>query len=167
MLTDLQLLQIKNSILRILHIPGNYTGGILEMAVVADYHMPCGELREECRQIAGMLKRQDEFFRNVRLNLLEWISDEIIIKEVTPMPYLQMGRVFQDYGQREADGAKTLDELCRQLKLFYARSKVILVLTDGSYRIGKQENLEDYLQPFLWRKRLLIENGSIERINAV
>ena len=46
MLSNIQILQIKNAIKRVLHVPGNYTGGILEMAIVADYGMSKEELSE-------------------------------------------------------------------------------------------------------------------------
>lgn len=162
MLTDIQLLQIKNRINRILHVPGNYTGGILEMAIVTDYHMEPEVLREDVRRVAEMLKRQDETFRNVRLNLIKWVSDDCIIKEVVPMPFLLMGRAFEDMSSANGN-EKTLDEILRQLKLFYARSKVILIFTDGSYRIEDEKAVRSYLQPFLGRKLLVLQNG--EQIN--
>lgn len=172
MLTDIELLQLKNAVNHILHVPGNYTGGVLEMAVVADYNLQEDILRESCGRIADMLKKQDETFRNVRLNLIRWISDEQIEKEVIPMSFLLTGRAFTGGAAagtkvETADGGlpektvKTLDELFRQLKLFYARSKVILVLTDGSYRIADERMVKEYLQPFLARKLLLLQNGKL------
>ena len=180
MISDIQILQIKNQINRILHVPGNYNGGPLEMAVVVDYHMPEAELCEACKGIAGMLKKQDDVFRNVRLNLIKWVSDDVIIKEVTPMPFLLMGRAFEDYGElaggveevsgepAEADleeclpkPEKSLDELFRQLKLFYARSKVILILSDGSFHIEDAKAVQGYLQPFLARKLLLVRGTEL------
>lgn len=161
MFTDIQLLQIGNAAMRILHVPGNYSGGILEMAIVADYHMPCEQLKEECTQIAGKLKRTDEVFRNVRLNLIKWISDENIIKEISSLAQLQMGRAFEDYEWSEHAKTKSLDELLRQLKLFYARSKIIIIITDGSYKTNDEEKVQEYLHPFLGRKLMLLEAGSI------
>ncbi|MDE5802990.1 MAG: hypothetical protein K2I22_08765 [Lachnospiraceae bacterium] len=158
MFTDIELLQLKNAVSRILHVPGNYTGGVLEMAIVADYNLPVGTLHEECRQIADMLKKQNETFRNVRLNLIRWISDTQIEKEVIPLSFLLAGRAFADEAAAEKT-VKTLDELFRQLKLFYARSKVILVLTDGSYRTENKNAVKEYLQPFLARKLLLLQKG--------
>lgn len=167
MLTQIQLLQIKNGVMRILHVPGNYTGGNLEMAVVADYHIPHEELKALCAQIAGALKQTDEVFRNVRVNLIKWISDEQIIKEISSLPLLQMGRAFEDYEQYEIIGdnakvqkIKSADELMRQLKLFYARSKLILIITDGNYKIVDEAKTQEYLNPFLKRKILVIKpNG--------
>lgn len=157
MLTDIQLMKIKNSIMHILHVPGNYSGGILEMAVVADYHMPYEELTEMSRKIANGLKHQNETFRNVRLNLIKWVSDEQIIKEVSSLPKLQMGSAYEDYEQHSSVTEKTLDELLRQLKLFYARSKVIIVLTDGSYFIKDEKAVWEHLNPFLRRKLLIVQ----------
>ena len=181
MLTDIQLMKVKNGVMRILHVPGNYNGGILEMAVVADYHMPKEELTETCKKIANGLKHQNETFRNVRLNLIKWVSNEQIVKEVSSLPNLQMGRAFEDYEKyldnvdiangealedesvagREMAGnvAKTLDELLRQLKLFYARSKVIILVTDGSYKVEDEEKVWEHLNPFLKRKLLVVQEG--------
>ena len=158
MLTDIQLMKIKNSVMRILHVPGNYNGGILEMAIVADYHMPYEELNEISKKIANGLKHQNETFRNVRLNLIKWISDDRIIKELSSLPKLQMGSAYEDYAENtEKDMTeKTLDELLRQLKLFYARSKVIIVLTGGSYLVEDESKVTEYLNPFLKRKILFV-----------
>lgn len=168
MLSDMQLLQIKNAIKRVLHVPGNYTGGILEMAIVADYAVPKEELTEDIRQIANALKRQDETFRNVRLNLIKWVTDETIVKEVSSLTVLQMGRGFEDYNEyREMPGKeeKSADELFRQLKLFYARSKVILVVTQGAYKVKEESVAKAHLHPFLGRKMILVRKGNAERFS--
>lgn len=161
MLTDIQLMKIKNSVMRILHVPGNYNGGILEMAIVADYHMPYEELNEISKKIANGLKHQNETFRNVRLNLIKWVSDEQIIKELSSLPKLQMGSAYEDYAKTTED--KTLDELLRQLKLFYARSKVIIVLTDGSYYIKDEKAVWEHLNPFLRRKLLIVQPADVPK----
>ena len=160
MLTDIQLLKIKNAVMRILHVPGNYNGGILEMAVVVDYHMPGEQLQEEISQIADVLKRQNEIFRNVRVNLIKWISDETIVKEVSSLPALQMGRGFEDCQNYQEDNGKeekSVDELFRQLKIFYARSKIVLVLPDGKWSVREENRVQEYLHPFLVRKLLMIQ----------
>lgn len=166
-LTDMQLLRIKNGVMRILHVPGNYAGGILEMAIVVDYHVPKEEIREMSYQIADTLKHQNETFRNVRLNLVKWISDEQIIKEISSLTSLQMGRGYDDHGQTKSSKEKTLDELLRQLKLFYARSKIVIVLTDGSYQIKEEDKIEEYLNPFLRRKLLMIQPPAQEQLSQV
>ena len=194
MITDMQLMKIKNGVMRILHVPGNYDGGILEMAIVADYHIPKEELDAMASKLANGLKRQNETFRNVRLNLIKWVSDEQIVKEISALPALQMGRAFGDYDEltarvkmcaegssadAPAGGApgeiyanaekqpKTLDELLRQLKLFYARSKLIIVLTDGSYRIEDEKKVWEHLNPFLRRKLLIVQPAEAPKMQFV
>ncbi len=167
MLTDIQLMKIKNGVMRILHVPGNYNGGILEMAIVADYHISEEELNACCQKIANGLKHQNETFRNVRLNLIKWVSDEQIVKEISSLPNLQMRRAFGDYGQLTAACVKTLDEILRQLKLFYARSKVIILLTDGSYRIEDEKKVWEYLNPFLRRKLLILQPEKAPKMQFV
>ncbi len=167
MLSNIQLLQIKNAIKRVLHVPSNYTGGILEMAIVVDYGIPKEEMTENVKQIADALKRQDETFRNVRLNLIKWVSDECIIKEVSSLTVLQMGRGLEDYDTyAEAPGKeeKSVDELFRQLKLFYARSKVILLLEEKQYDTLDENKVKEYLNPFLKRKLIIIEKGNEKRL---
>ena len=168
MITDMQLMKIKNGVMRILHVPGNYDGGILEMAIVADYHIPKEELDAMASKLANGLKRQNETFRNVRLNLIKWVSDEQIIKEISALPTLQMGRAFADCEElTEKVDAKTLDELLRQLKLFYARSKVIILLTDGSYRIEDEKKVWEHLNPFLRRKLLIVQPAEAPKMQFV
>ncbi len=156
MFTDLELLQIKNHINKILHVPGNYTGGILEMVLVVDYQVSKEELQCRCSQIFGMLKKQNEIFRNVRLNLIKWVGKEDIRKELSAMAYIQMGQAFSDYEEGAADNEKRLETLLAQLKLFYARSKLVLILTDGGFVTEDKKAAQEALQPFLSRKLLLI-----------
>lgn len=157
MFTDLELLQIKNCINRILHVPGNYTGGILEMALVVDYHIPKEELQSRCNALLGMLKKQGDIFRNVRLNLIKWCGDTDIRKELSAMAYVQMGQALADY-ESGADG-KSLEILFGQLKLFYARSKLVIVLTDGNFVTNDKKAAKEALQPFLSRKLLLLQGS--------
>ena len=38
------------------------------------------------------------------------------------------------------------------MKLFHARSKLIIVVTDGKYETGDESELKKLMQPFLYRK---------------
>ena len=40
----------------------------------------------------------------------------------------------------------------QKLKLFHARSKLIIVVTDGQYEVGDETELKKVMQPFLYRK---------------
>lgn len=166
--------QFKNMVERILHGPGGYAGGILEMTLVCDYHIPKQQLVEITSELVSILKKHSEVFRNVRLNVIKWIDDSLIVKELAPMAYVQMGTVFQDYyrwieqttdmlGLTEVardlvvTGPKSLQELTRQLKLFYARSKLVIVVTDGDYCVGNVKKVKEHLQPFLHRRMMFVQ----------
>ena len=166
--------QFKNMVERILHGPGGYAGGILEMALVCDYHIPKQQLVEITSELVSILKKHSEVFRNVRLNVIKWIDDSLIVKELAPMAYVQMGTVFRDYyrwieqttdmlGLTEVardlmvTGPKSLQELTRQLKLFYARSKLVIVVTDGDYCVGNVKKVKEHLQPFLHRRMMFVQ----------
>ena len=150
----IQLLKMKQSVERILHVPGNYKGGILEMAIIVDCAMDKVSAKENIQAIIKALKSHSETFRNVRLNVIWWKSDEQIVTEVIPMTVLQMGTPFDSYEQVEEE--KNIDELFKNLKLFQARSKLILLLSEGKFGIGNVEGCMESLKPFLGRKMLLL-----------
>lgn len=154
MLTIIEKKQFKNLVEQVLHTQGNYRGGILEMAMVFDASLPPQVLRQLSAEITGILKSHSEVFRNVRLNTIHWQSDETLVKKVTPLPYLQMGGYFDDCVQ--AQKKKRLECLAAQLKLYYARSKLILIFTGGSCVIEDEDALREAFQPFLGRKLIYI-----------
>ena len=118
------------------------------------------EAAEKGKEIITALKQTDEIFRNVRLNAVRWISDETITRGVTAAPILQMGRYFEDYEQHSAD--KRLEVLMDYLKKFDARSRLLILVTEGKYRVEDAEALKKSLNPFLYRKILLMEPGGIK-----
>lgn len=150
----IQLLKMKQGVERILHVPGNYKGGILEMALIVDCNLEKNLAKESVQTIVKALKSHSETFRNVRLNVIWWKSDEEIVTEVTPMPVMQMGTPFENYERMAAQ--KRIDVLLGNLKLFQARSKVILLLSDGTFGIESEEACMESLKPFLGRKMLLM-----------
>ena len=79
----IQFLKMKQSVERILHVPGNYKGGILEMALVVDCNMDKTTAKEGIAAIVKALKSHSETFRNVRLNVVWWKSDEEIVTDNT------------------------------------------------------------------------------------
>ena len=62
-------IQLKNAVEHVLHVQGNYTGGILEMAIVIDRNLPKEEAAQRAKDLVQILKSQNEIFRNVRLIL--------------------------------------------------------------------------------------------------
>ncbi len=142
---------------RILHVPGNFTQEILEMALVLDCRIPKEELQSAVQEIAGALKQQSEVFRNVRLNLIDWEPGRKPESRTVPLPMLMLGRLEGD--ERICRGEPEAEELFRYLKLFQARSKLILVLSAGGVRLGDSGSCRTFLKPFLGRKLLWMAKG--------
>lgn len=162
MLTQVQKLQLRNEVQRVLHVPGNYTGGILEMAIVIDHCLPKDQVKETLKEIVQTLKQTDQVFRNVRLNVIDWFDDEHFEKSIKGMPMLMMDTYYEDYRQQETD-KKRLELLAAQLKKFYARSKLILLLSNKTYQTEDETMLQAEMKPFLHRKLILIEESGIQR----
>lgn len=155
MLSNVHKMKIRNSTEMILRVPGNYRGGVLEMTIVFDYNLSREKLVKVTGELVGTLKSQSEVFRNVRVHTYKWKNNQTIEKEITPLPILQMGRFFDEYEQNPQ--VKSLDELTRQLKLFGARSKLVILITDGSNRIIDETEISKNLQPFLLKKMMIIQ----------
>ena len=151
----LQKMKLRSVVEQVLHVPGNYRGGILEMAIVFDCNIEKQTAIKISKEMVAALKQQSEVFRNVRLNTIQWRSASEMIKEITPMAYLQTGTYFDGYEQIREE--KALEVLTEQLKKFYARSKLIIVLTDGKIMVREQGKLEKSLKPFLVKKLIYIK----------
>lgn len=154
-MTPLQKIQLKNQTERVLHVPGSYSGGILEMTIVFDYSLPLEVLQSLSKELVTTLKQSSPIFRNVRLNTIKWIADDEYNKELSSFPSILIGREFSDYSQSSAD--KHLDELTRQLKTFYARSKLIYLISD-TIKAADASIVKANLQPFLGRKLLILHS---------
>lgn len=154
-------MSLKNGVERVLHVPGNYTGGILEMTLVVDCALPEGYARETAADVAGILRSHSEVFRNVRSNLLFWKSDVRMDNQVTPLSFIQTGRCFEGYA--ESREVKALEALLNKLKVFHARSKLILVLGQERLLIRDGEAARRGLQPFLGKKSLFFLQNDPEK----
>lgn len=159
MLSQIELLQVNQSVERILHAPGNEmrAGSVLEMAFVIDEASDLEYSKEIVMEIADSLKRHSETFRNVRCNIVRWGAEGDITTEVMPLTFVQMGKAFA----RPCQGTPGLEELLGYLKLYHARAKCIIVATQGGYDLGDVSACMEYLNPFLKRKLLLIEGHDL------
>lgn len=153
-------MNLNNAVERVLHVPGNYSGGQLEMTLVVDCQQPEGYVRQMASDIAKTLRSHSEVFRNVRLNLLLWKSDSRMENKVVPLSFLQMESCFEDYEEQEEE--KALDALAGNLKLFHARSKLILALIGEKAVVRDREALCRSMYPFLGKKSLFLRKGSQE-----
>ncbi len=152
-LSIVQLKQFRDKVERILHVPGNYRGGILEMTVVVDKNLGSDSVREILPQLVRTLKMHSEVFRNVRFNLAYWEQGGVK-NEVCPMQMLLTYGIYEKYEQRTEE--KSFEALVEYLKKFQARSKLIILLTDGKYLAGDPETVRRKMQPFLGKKLLTL-----------
>ena len=163
-LTPVRNLQLHNQIERVLHAPGNYRGGILEMAIVIDRTYDRETVGTMCADIMESCKKQSEIFRNVRLNMVMWGKEEICTQTVASA-YIQMGTFFDDYEPEDAGNVKSTEELMEYLKKFHARSKLILIVAQDKerfYKVAEPDRLKGAMSPFLKHKLIMIYPEEIE-----
>lgn len=151
-LTEIGALQIAKRVDAILHVPGNYRGGNLEMTIVIDTSLKLSEFGEAVTAVVRALKRSNEIFRNVRLNIVFW--GEGMRSDVVPMAMLLTGGAFQSYCCFPQK--KRYEDLFAYLKKFHARSKVVLVFTDEQNEVADRKAAGEALTPFLKNRLLLI-----------
>ena len=161
-MTPLFRIQLKNLTEQILHMPGALTGKVPEMAMVYHTGIEKEEAAETAKEFLLALKKQNDIFRNIRLNLVLWDSDEKIRHIVTSSAKILTGAFFEEnYIQTQND--RRLEILMENLKLFQARSKLIFLFTTQDYRIEESGRLQEALKPFLNRKLIVVENGQMQR----
>lgn len=156
-LSVLVLKKFKDTVERILHVPGNYAGKVLEMTVAADNSFTKEEIRSLLPQLLRALKRHSKVFQNVRFNYVLWTSDEKVQNRVCPMMTAISDSFYQDYECVEKE--KYLEKLAAYLKKFHARSKLVIVLVKGRYQVGNQEELRQAMEPFLGKKMMFVIYG--------
>lgn len=146
--------RFKDTVERILHVPGNYRGPVLEMAVVADGNLSRETLGTVLPQLLGALKQQGNVFLNVRFNYVSWRKDSID-NQVCPMTVAMTKTFYQK--QETAAEEKDFGALVDYLKLFQARSKLIILMTDKSLKGWKDEAIKKEMQPFLDKKMIIVQ----------
>ena len=153
-------MKLNQMVERILHVPGNFSGGNLEMTMVFDKALDLETAGSIGKNIAVGLKRHSEVFRNVRLNVVHWQSDEEISNEVVPLMQLTMDSFYQKGQWEQGKADKHLSCLAEYLKLFHARSKVILLVAGENFLFQEDEEdkvrLKKALEPFLGKKMGMI-----------
>ena len=167
-MTPVQMKLFMNDVERVLHAPGNLQSGkLVEMAVVLDYKLPPEQLAGTSRDIVSALKKKGDLFQNVRLNVVKWITDEQIVTEVLPLSMLGIGRGLEDYENMSHTEDKAIEVLAGQLKLFHARSRLVILVSDGQWQVNQRDVWESNLQPFLHKKWMWVDgNGNSKgRVN--
>jgi hypothetical protein len=153
-LSVITLMKFKNTIERILHVKGNYQGGILEMTLVVDGNLEVATRKELIPKLIGALKQQGEVFRNVRFNYSLWNSDTEITNKVCPMMLAMTEAFYQE--EEKNTNEKGMEKLVDYLKKFHARSKIIILVTDGKYTIEDEVAIKTSMQPFLDKKLVVV-----------
>lgn len=162
-LTPVRNLQLHNQIERVLHVPGNYRGGILEMAVVVDRTYDRETVKTLCADIMESCKKQSDIFRNIRLNMVMWGRE--IDTQTTASAHIRMGTFFDSYEAEDAGAVKSTAELMEYLKKFHARSKLILVVVRDRKRFcnaADADRLKEAMNPFLKQKLVIIYPEEME-----
>ena len=168
--TQIQLNKIKNEVDRVLHAPYNGFYGvgkaekkILEMTLVLDRTIDTAVLQNFLPELIRSLKRHDEVFRDVRMNLVEWLPDGTCNNNIVPMLRLTMCGFYEEWeaGRPAVDSPKTQEEKTYQnlyayLKLFHARSRLVMVISAPGVPDGDVEAKKKELLPFLGRKLIRI-----------
>ncbi len=142
--------QFVNKVEMILHSPCNIPSKMFEMTVVLDRNLSKDVAMEIVPHLLKVLKRHSEVFANVRLNMVKWETDDVIENQIIPMSMAMIGSHYAEYEQ--VKNVKSYQALMQNLKLFHARSKLIIVVTDGDYETGAEAELKKLMQPFLYRK---------------
>ena len=70
------------------------------------------------------------------------------------MSVVQLNSYYDDYEQ--CIKRKNFEKLISYLKLFQARAKLIILLTDGNYQVEQEELLQQAMQPFLEKKLMQV-----------
>ena len=153
--------QFTNKVEMILHSPCNIPGKMFEMTIVIDRNLSKDVVIQLVPHLLKTLKRHSEVFLNVRLNMVSWIEDGSINNQIVPMSMAMLDSHYEGYEQKNV--RKDYKVLMQNLKLFHARSKLIIVVTDGNYEQGDAVELKKVMQPFLYRKVLnVVVNDTIE-----
>lgn len=138
------------------------------MAVVIDCQTANSATGEIIKDYLATLKKHSEIFSNVRMNLVLWESKEQITTIVSSMAMLQIGRGIPDFTDATntvsipteavstVRNSNDISYILTYLKTFHARSKLILLFTNGHYVLEDSEEKTFCLQPFLGRKLLIL-----------
>ena len=177
-------MQIKNMITAVLNVPGNLTRssvnaaqGIqmkgknaateknvpMEIAIVLDMTLPEEQLVENVKMLAECIKGHSELFRNTRVNMIYWYGQNIE-GGISSLPQLLLGKVLAENSKETVfcDASKDITILLEKLRKFYARTKVVFLITDGQYEVVDKVYASRLLQPFLGKKMLQLKVGKEE-----
>lgn len=167
-------IKLKREVERILHSPGmklyrtsseSMARLPLELAVIIDSSLAKEEASETVGELAAVLKSFGEAFRNVRVNVLWWKTEQEIVQQICPLAALQMSSLFETYEKNEEE--KTADYLTAYMRKFQARSKIVfLAASENTWKVECPEEVRCQMQPMLHRKWLILQEEKLYRLSA-
>ena len=170
-------MNIKNHITAVMNVPGNLTRSSkvvslqgrapmadkrmpMEIALVLDMTLDEAQLNGICKELASCIKGHSELLRNTRVNMVYW-SAERIDSGITSLPQLIMGQGITldevPKQQEDLESSLIIEPLLEKLRKFYARTKVVFLITDGSYEVQDRVYAARLLQPFLGKKMIVLK----------
>ena len=155
-LTALQKKNINKTCQKVLKLPGNnMKGDVLEMTLVVDCALDRNFICERAKEVLTSLRSEGKSFLNLRLNLVKWKGSDDFVKYVSSYPDVLMNRTVdpKDLVQNED---KTLDSLTAQLKKYYARSRIHLLILKKEYDCENFAAVSENLNPFTGRKMVVL-----------
>lgn len=163
-LSQIQLLQINKQIDRILNNSSNKwkANGQLEIAFVLDMVSDNMVVQRIAKDIAGYLKKHNRTFENVRCNVVEWNRNDVCSTSVVPLSFVAIGKLSCEEEKSGTDftecevGVHKLERLAAYLKMYHARSKCIILISQGQYVIEDKEIFVEAMNPFLKSKLLVV-----------
>ena len=143
---------LKNAVERVLHVPHNYTGGILEMTFVVDHGLSKEIAVPMTKKIAALLRSHSQVFPECQAQPAARKEDGLLTNQVVPISMLQLGRGLADY--ESLSGKKSLDALTNTLKRFHARSKLVICLLGADAVVLDEERIKRKSAAFSRTKRV-------------
>lgn len=174
--------QLNNCVDMVLHSKGNTVpeNSILEMTIILDESLSKDYLKDVAKDIVATLKQHNKVFENVRNNIVYWKVNGDIKTEIVPMSFIILERLFNDdsisentditmnaCNQNKATkddmiNNQKLENLYGYLKLFHARSKLIILITGEKFSIENNSLLKENINPFLKTKLIVINETEIK-----
>ena len=145
-------MQIVNNTEMVLHAACNSHKKFTEMTVVFDYSNEKEVQKEIVNGLIYVLKNHSNQYKNIRCNVIRWISNDCIASEVIPLSLLQTGKPLEEYVQSVQK--KDVALLIQKIKMFQARSSIVWIVTDAGLMLQNQELYLQSIQPFLKNKKI-------------
>ena len=157
----IETIKLKQRIERILHEPGNDSmEKNPEMTVVIDWNLEHDQAKATTVHVMKTLKTYSERFKNARLNVVSWKSNEEISGEIVSMQTMIIGKYCDHFEPVMQE--KSLDCLVTFLKDYQTRSRIIIIVSDGTFYVADRKQVDKEIHPLLIKKTMLVCNDEVK-----